>query len=306
MTSYILRRLLFVLPVLWGAATLIFFFIHLIPGDPIDMILGDHVAPGHYERLSAELGLDQPLWTQYWNYLSGLLHGDWGTSIIERRSVLTIIFSRLPYTVALASCALLVTLLVAIPMGTLAALKAGTWIDTLAMGLALLGICLPTFWAGPFFQNIFSVKLDLLPVSGSEGFSYLILPSLTLGAALSGITSRLLRSKMLDVQKMDYILAARAKGLSEWRIVFKHIFRNALIPLVTIVGLQLGALLGGAVVTESIFNWPGLGLELVQGIQRRDFPVVQGIILWITISYVVINLLTDLVIASLSPQIRLS
>lgn len=305
MGPFLIRRFLLALPVIFGVVTLVFLFIHLIPGDPIQILLGENAAPADVASLRAALGLDQPLLKQYGLFLKGLVHGDLGTSIHSKRKVVDHIRERFPATLELALAAMSIAILISIPLGIISAMKSHTLIDRSSMFLALLGISIPNFWLGPMLIIIFSIKLDLLPVTGRGSISHLILPAFTLGASFAALLTRMTRSTMLEVLRADYITTARAKGLSEFTVVVKHALRNALIPIVTIIGLQFGALLGGSIITEKVFSWPGVGRLMIDSIQRRDYPVVQGCILVIALTYVVINLLTDILYAALDPRIRL-
>lgn len=306
MQTVILRRLFFMLPVVWGVSTFVFLIIHLIPGDPIDLMLGETANQVDRQTLRRQLGLDQPLWRQYTTFLQRVVRGDLGQSLHNRRPVSTLIAERLPATASLALAALCVSVGLAIPLGVLAAIRPGSLMDTSSMILALLGVSMPNFWLGPLLILIFSIQLDWLPVSGrgGGGLAYLILPAITLGTGMMAILTRMTRSSMLETLREDYIRTAAAKGLSTWTVVAKHALGNALIPLVTLVGLQGGALLAGAVITETIFAWPGLGDLTIKAIQQRDYPVVQGCVLVIALTYVVVNMLTDMLYAVVDPRIR--
>jgi peptide/nickel transport system permease protein len=306
MQTVVLRRLLFMLPVIWGVSTFVFLIIHLIPGDPIDLMLGETAAQVDRQTLRRQLGLEQPLWRQYVTFLQRLVQGDLGQSLHSRRSVSTLIAERLPATALLALAALCISVGLALPLGILAALRPRSWLDTGSMMLALLGVSMPNFWLGPLLILAFSIQLGWLPVSGrgDGSLSYLILPAVTLGTGMMAILTRMTRSSMLETLREDYIRTATAKGLSTWVVVVKHALSNALIPLVTLIGLQGGALLAGAVITETIFAWPGLGELTVRAIQQRDYPVVQGCVLVIALTYVVMNMITDMLYAVVDPRIR--
>lgn len=306
MRVFLLRRLLFVLPVMWGVASFVFLIIHLLPGDPVDVMLGETASAVDRESLRRQLGLDQPLWQQYVSFARRTLQGDLGRSLHNRRPVRTLIAERLPSTALLAVAAMVVAIGMALPLGIMAALKPRSWLDALAMLLALLGVSMPNFWLGPLLILIFALQLGWLPVSGrgDGGLSYLILPAVTLGTAMLAVLTRMTRAGMLEVFREDYVRTARAKGLAEHVVICKHALSNALIPLVTLIGLQSGALLSGAVVTEMVFAWPGLGSLTIQAIQQRDYPVVQGCVLVIALIYVVVNVLTDVLYARLDPRIR--
>jgi peptide/nickel transport system permease protein len=304
MTRYLIRRLLLTIPVMLGVATLVFALIHLVPGDPAQAMLGEAAPQADVIKLRHSLGLDQPLLTQYRTFLVGLAHGDLGTSFRYNAPVTAQIREKFPNTAALALAAMGFAILFAIPLGVLAAVFRGTFVDHAAMTIALAGISMPNFWLGPLLAILFAVRLGWLPVSGIGGFSHLVLPAVTLGAALSAILARMTRASVLEELRELYVLAARARGLSGARAVVRHAFRNSLIPIVTIVGLQFGAVLTGTIITETIFAWPGLGRLLIQAISFRDYPLVQGCILFISVTYVAMNLLTDLTYGWLDPRIR--
>jgi ABC-type dipeptide/oligopeptide/nickel transport system permease component len=304
MAHFLFRRLLLTIPVLFGVATLVFSLIHLVPGDPVQAMLGESAAPKEVADLRGRLGLDRPLYVQYGSFLKGLAVGDLGTSLRTNQPVTRAIAERLPATAVLAVAAIGVALVVAIPIGILSAVRVGTPVDHVAMTLALLGISMPTFWLGPLLAIIFSIMLGWFPVSGFGTPAHLVLPALTLGAPLAAVLARMTRASVIEELRELYVLAARARGVSRARAVLRHAFRNSLIPIVTILGLQIGALLTGAVITETIFAWPGVGRLLIQSISFRDYPIVQGCILLIALTYVGMNLLTDLVYGLLDPRIR--
>jgi ABC-type dipeptide/oligopeptide/nickel transport system permease component len=304
MLRYLLRRLLLTIPVLLGVATLVFALIHLVPGDPAQAMLGEGVSQSEVTALRHTLGLDRPLLTQYGSFLRGISRGDLGTSFRYNTPVTAQIREKFPNTAILALSAMAVALVFAIPLGILAAVYRGTFVDHAAMTLALVGISMPNFWLGPLLAILFAVRLGWLPVSGTGGLSHLVLPAVTLGAALSAILARMTRASVLEELRELYVLAARARGLSGARAVMRHAFRNSLIPIVTIVGLQFGAVLTGTIITETIFAWPGIGRLLIQAINFRDYPLVQGCILFIAVTYVAMNLITDLTYGLLDPRIR--
>ena len=304
MTRYLLRRLLLTVPVLLGVATLVFALIHLVPGDPAQSMLGESASPAEIARLQKTLGLDRPLLTQYRAFLAGVARGDLGTSFRFGTPVTQEIRKRLPDTAILALCAMAVAIVVAIPLGIVAAVFRGRFLDHAAMTLALAGISMPSFWLGPLLAIFFAVYLGWLPVSGSGTPLHLVLPAVTLGTALAAILARMTRSSVIEELRELYVLAARARGLSQARAVLRHAFRNSLIPVVTIIGLQFGAVLTGTIITETIFGWPGIGRLLIQAINTRDYPLVQGCILFISVTYVAMNLLTDLTYGFLDPRIR--
>jgi peptide/nickel transport system permease protein len=304
MARYLVRRLLLTVPVLFGVATLVFALIHLVPGDPAQAMLGEGASQEEVDRLRTSLGLDRPLPAQYAAFLSGLVRGDLGTSFRYNTPVTQQITARLGNTAMLAFAAMAVAIVFAIPLGIIAAVFRGRAPDHIAMTLALAGISMPNFWLGPLLAILFAVYLGWLPVSGTGSLAHLVLPAVTLGAALSAILARMTRASLLEELRELYVLAARARGLSGARAVLRHAFRNSLIPVVTIIGLQFGAVLTGTIITETIFAWPGLGRLLIQAINFRDYPLVQGCILFISVTYVLMNLLTDLTYGYLDPRIR--
>jgi ABC-type dipeptide/oligopeptide/nickel transport system permease component len=306
MARHILQRFLLTLPALWLVLTLVFLLIHLVPGDPVEQMLGEGAAPGQITELRHGLGLDQPLYVQYGRYLVRLVRGDLGQSLKFQAPVRRIIFERYPATLALAFLALLVCASIAIPAGVLAAHRRGHSADRAVGVFTLLGLAVPNFALGPMLILLFSIELGWLPVSGRGSLSYYILPAATLGAALAAILTRMVRGSMLEELSSDYVRTARAKGLSPRAVLFRHAFRNALIPIITILGLQFGTLLAGTIVTETIFSWPGIGRLTVQAISSRDYPLLQGCILVIAVSYVLVNLLTDFLYAVIDPRVRLS
>ena len=305
MLRFLVRRVLLTIPVLLGVATLVFSLIHLIPGDPAQSMLGDGAPQESINELRSRLGLDRPLYVQYFSFLNGVVHGNLGTSLRTSESVTGAIADRLPATFELAAAAMLVAVVIAIPLGVIAAARAGSFIDHVATTLALVGISMPNFWLGPLLAIVFAVELGWLPVSGRGTLAQLVLPALTLGAPLAAVLARTTRASVIDELRELYVTAARARGVSRARAVLKHAFRNSLIPIVTVLGLQLGAVLTGAVITETIFAWPGVGRLLIQSIGFRDYPLVQGCILLIALTYVSMNLLTDLAYGLLDPRIRL-
>lgn len=305
MLRFFLRRLSHAVIVVCGVAVLVFSLIHLIPGDPVEVMLGEAAQPADLQALRHALGLDQALHIQFWRYLQGLAHLDLGTSLHSRRPVLDMLLERLPATLELTVAALLLAISVALPLGVIAALRKNSGWDRGAMAFAMLGVSVPSFWMGPVLILVFAVWLGWLPVSGRDGISSLLLPAITLGLGMASILARMVRSALLDTLNEDYIRTARAKGLPMRTVVWRHALRNALLPVITLLGLQLGALLGGAVITETVFAWPGIGLLVVESIQRRDYPVVQACVLFISIAYVLVNTLTDLVYAQVDPRVRL-
>jgi peptide/nickel transport system permease protein len=283
----------------------VFFLIHLVPGDPVEVMLGESARPADREALRHALGLDLPLPVQLFNFLEGLVRFDLGESLHSKRAITEILLERVPATLELAVAALVVAVGLAMPLGAVAALRRRTGWDTGAMTFAVLGVSIPNFVMGPLLILMFSFWLGWFPVSGREGVASLVLPALTLGTALSAILARMVRSSLLEVLGEDYIRTARAKGLGEFQVILKHALRNATLPIITILGLQLGTLLGGAVITEIVFSWPGVGQLTIESIQRRDYPVLQACVLLISVAYVLVNTLTDIVYAWLDPRIRI-
>jgi peptide/nickel transport system permease protein len=300
---YFLNRLLLLLPTLFGALTLVFFLINLVPGDPVEVMLGETASTTDKEELRRQLGLDQPVLTRYTGFLADLSRGDLGHSLYENAEVAKVIAARLPATFELTLCAMIVAIIISFPLATLAALKHGTWIDRSALFFSLLGLSIPNFWLGPMLMILLSIHLGWLPVSGRGGVSHLILPSLTLGIAMAAILTRILRTSLLRTVNLDFIKAARAKGLGEPVVWLKHMLRNALMPVVSILGLQFGSLLAGSIITETIFSWPGIGRLMVQAIQTRDYPLVQGCVLVVATGYLVVNFITDLAYSVIDPRI---
>ena len=305
MLSFLIRRVALTLPVTWIVVTLVFGLIHLVPGDPIAQMLGEGASVTEVARLRHELKLDLPIMEQYKTYLIGLYHGNLGMSFRDQQPVMASIKARYPATIQLAVAALVLSLLFAIPAGVLSAIRQRRFADR-ALGLvSLLGVSLPNFALGPLLILLFSIMLGLLPVSGRNGLSHLILPAATLSLGLSAMTMRMVRSSMLEEIHQDYVRTARAKGLKERTVLLKHALRNGLIPVITILGLQMGSLLAGAIITETIFSWPGLGRLTIQAINSRDYPLAQGCILTISLTYIFVNLITDLMYSVVDPRIRL-
>jgi len=302
---YIGQRVLYAIPALWLIVTMVFMLAHLVPGDPVAQMLGEGARVEDLQQLRHALGLDLPLLTQYGRYMLGVLHGNLGESFRFQQPVLKVVGSHYPATLELAIVALLICAAIAIPAGVLAAHRRGERTDHAVGVLTLFGLSIPNFALGPILILVFSVMLGWLPVSGRGGILHLVLPAFTLGAALAAILTRMVRTSVIEELSADYIRTARAKGLSEPAVLFRHAFRNALIPILTILGLQFGTLLAGTIVTESIFAWPGIGRLAVQAIGARDYPLLQGCILLIAVSYVMVNLLTDFVYAVVDPRVRL-
>ncbi len=304
MVKFILSRILSALVVVVGVACLVFLLIHLIPGDPVDVMLGETARTADKEALRQTLGLHLPIHEQVIQYFKGLITLNWGRSIFSGRSVSSLILERLPATVELSVAAMFIAVMIAFPLGILAAIRHKTFIDISAMGFALLGVSIPNFWLGPLLIMAGALWLGWFPVSGREGWTSLILPAITLGTAMAAILSRMIRSSLLEIIHEDFVRTARAKGVPEWKVIVHHGLRNALLPVITLLGLQLGALLGGAVITETVFSWPGLGLLTVEAIQRRDYPVVQASVLCISMLYVLINFFTDVLYHWIDPRVN--
>ena len=305
MLTFLLPRIISTVIVVLGVACLVFLLIHLIPGDPVDVMLGETATPADKAALRESLGLHLPIQEQVAQYFTGLFTFQWGTSIFSGRPVSSLLLERLPATVELGVAALLIAMTIAFPLGILAAVRHKTIVDFSAMGFALFGVSIPNFWLGPLLIMIGALWLGWFPVSGREGWSSIVLPALTLGTAMAAILSRMIRSSLLEVVHEDFIRTARAKGLPEWRVMVQHGLRNALLPVITLLGLQLGALLGGAVITETVFSWPGIGQLVVEAIQRRDYPVVQGAVLCISLIYVLVNFFTDILYHWVDPRVSL-
>jgi peptide/nickel transport system permease protein len=304
--NYLARRILGLIPVALGVATLTFGLIHLVPGDPVVAMLGESASPGDVASMRHELGLDQPLWQQYVSFLDGIVHGNLGTSISTGEPVARLIAQRYPATLELACAGLVVAIVVAFPLGIIAGADPGGPGDVGAMGFAILGISIPHIYLGPLLMIVFSLDLGWLPLTGRGGFSHLVLPALTLGTALAAIVARMLRQSIVQTLHTDYMRTARSKGLSRMGALLHHGLRNALTPVITLLGLEAGALLTGAIITEVIFSWPGLGRLLITAISARDYPLVEGCVLTFAMSYVIVNMLTDFVYALVDPRIRLT
>lgn len=302
--NYVLKRILWLFPIVLGVITVVFFLIHFIPGDPVDIMLGENARPMDKQLLHHELGLDKPLFSQYINFVKNIARGNLGESLHSKQPVLSIILKKYPATMELMLAAIIVALIISMPLGILSALKQYSFMDNTSLIISLLGISMPNFWLGPLLIILFSIQLGWLPVSGRGGISNLILPAITLGTAMAAILTRMIRSSLLDVLDEEYITTAKAKGLPYKKIILKHALKNALIPVITILGLQIGALLTGSIITEMIFAWPGLGRLTIQAIYTRDYPLVQGCVLVIAMSYVLVNLLTDMVYTFIDPRIH--
>jgi len=292
------------LPVLWLVVSLVFLLIHLVPGDPIQQMLGEGAAAADIQATRHAYGLDAPLGTQYLRYWTGVLHGNLGVSIRFNQSVTSLIAQRYPYTLELTLAALLVAIALALPAGVRSAQRRDRWDDRVLSVISLFGLSFPNFALGPILILFFAIELGWLPVSGTGTVAHIVLPAITMGGALAAILTRMVRTSMLEELSQDYIRTARAKGLPEHTVVYRHALRNAIIPVVTVLGLQFGALLAGAIVTETIFSWPGIGRLTISAISNRDYYLVQGCILAIGLTYVAVNFLTDLLYSAVNPRIR--
>ncbi|HVK61363.1 MAG TPA: ABC transporter permease [Bdellovibrionales bacterium] len=302
--TFIARRLALALPALIGVAIFSFLLIHFIPGDPVDIMLGDQASAADREALRHAIGLDLPLTQQFVNYAKGLARFDLGTSLMSGRKVNDVIATHLQPTLELAFAAFLLALCIGLPLGVLAARFRDRMPDRALKGFSLLGTSAPSYWTGPILVYLFALKLNWLPISERDGFENLILPAFTLSLGLSAVLVQITRAAMLETLSEDFIRTARAKGVPEIRVYFRHALANASVPVATVIGLQLGALLTGTVIVETIFDWPGIGTLLYQSISRRDYPVVQGCILLIAVTYVLVNVLTEIVQAALHPRMR--
>ena len=304
MLRYITTRLLYAIPVVWLVVSVVFLLIHLVPGDPIAQMLGEGAAAADIEVARHAYGLDQPLGQQYLHYWRGVLHGDLGQSLRYSQPVTTLLAQRYPFTMRLTFAAMAVALVLSIPAGVRSARRRNLWDDRVIGLVSLLGLSFPNFALGPILILFFAIFLGILPVSGAGTWMHLVLPALTLGGGLAAILTRMVRTSMLEELNQDYIRTARAKGLPERTVVYKHALRNAAVPVLTVVGLQFGSLLAGAIVTETIFAWPGIGRLTVQAISNRDYYVVQGCILAIGLTYVAVNFITDFLYSLANPRIR--
>jgi ABC-type dipeptide/oligopeptide/nickel transport system permease component len=304
MLRYLALRLLYTLPVIWLVVSLVFLLIHLVPGNPILQMLGEGAPAADIQAARHAYGLDAPLGQQYLHYWKGVLRGDLGPSLRYNQNVGRLIAQRYPYTLQLTIAALVVAIVLSIPAGVRSARRRNRWDDRALSVISLFGLSFPNFALGPVLILLFAVDLGWLPVSGSGSFAHLVLPAITMGSALAAILTRMVRTSMLEELGQDYIRTARAKGLPERTVVYRHALRNAMIPVITVLGLQFGALLAGAIVTETIFSWPGIGRLTIQAISNRDYYLVQGCILAIGLTYVGVNFLTDLVYSAVNPRIR--
>ena len=300
----ILQRVFYTLPVIWLVVSIVFLLIHLVPGDPIAQMLGEGAPPSDIAATRHAYGLDAPLGTQYVRYWNGVVHGDLGRSLRYNQSVAQLIAQRYPYTLQLTLASLFIAIVLSIPAGVRSALHRNRWDDRVLSVVSLFGLSFPNFALGPILILIFAIKFGWLPVSGAGSFANLVLPAVTMGSALAAILTRMVRTSMLEELGQDYVRTARAKGLPERTVVYRHALRNAMIPVLTVLGLQFGALLAGAIVTEKIFSWPGIGRLTIDAISNRDYSVVQGCILAIGLTYVAVNFLTDVLYSVANPRIR--
>ncbi len=291
-------------PVIFGVLLLTFLLVHLVPGDPVEVMLGESASAADRTQLSADLGLDQSLVVQFGRYLNKVVHGDLGVSIHSKKPISDLLVERLPATAKLALLALSFAIFIGLPLGILAALNVKKWPDKLANLLSLTISAMPHFWMGPMLMMLFALWLGLLPVSGMETTSSIILPAMTLGFGLAAILTRMTRASMLEVLHEDFIRTARAKGLNESTVILRHALRAALLPIITVLGLQLGSLLAGAVITETVFAWDGIGRLLVESIEKRDYPVTQACVMVVALTYVVVNFVTDLLYTKIDPRVR--
>lgn len=305
MLNYLCSRLLSSFIVIFGVTTMVFLLIHIVPGDPVEVMLGETAQVADRQFLRESLGLHLPLWQQWLEYHKHLMQLDLGHSIHSREPVNRILAERIPATILLALSSLFIAMIIALPAGVVAAVKKGTLWDTGTMAFSVLGVSIPNFCMGPLLILLFSLWLGWFPVSGKESISSLVLPTITLGTALSALLSRMVRASLLEVLSEDYIKAARARGLNSSIIIWRHALLNASLPVITVLGMQFGTLLAGAVITETIFSWPGIGQLTIESIQKRDYPVTQACILLISITYVFVNLLTDILYTCIDPRIRL-
>lgn len=300
----LLKRLLYTVPVIWLVVSMVFLLIHLVPGDPVEQMLGEGATASDLSALRHEYGLDRPLGVQYLHYWRGVIQGNLGRSLRLSDSVTHLLLTRYPYTLELTIAAVVLGLALALPAGVWAALRRSQWQDSTVGVVSLLGLSFPGFALGPILILLVSIKLGWLPVSGAGSPSHLVLPAITMGGSLAAILTRMVRTAMLEELGQDYVRTARAKGLPEHVVVYRHALRNAIIPVMTLVGLQFGALLAGAIVTETIFSWPGIGRLTVSAISNRDYPLVQGCILAVGLTYVLVNLLTDVLYTVANPRMR--
>lgn len=304
MHKYIIRRLLLLIPVIIGVTFLVFTIMYFTPGNAALNKLGERAPEAEVQALMEEMGLNDPLLVQYFRYISKAIRGDFGRSYKSNKSVFSEVFSRFPATLKLTAASIFLAIILGIPIGIISATKQYTLTDSIAMILALIGVSMPVFWLGLMLILVFSVWLGILPSSGSDTLRHLVLPAFSLGVGSLAIITRMTRSSMLEVVRQDYIRTARSKGVSERKVINKHALKNALIPIVTVVGLQFGSLLGGAVLTETVFSWPGVGRLMVESIKAKDTPMVLASVIFISVTFSIVNLLVDILYAYIDPRIK--
>ena len=304
MAKYIAKRLICMIPVILGVTLLVFFIMNLAPGDPAQIILGEQATPEQIAELRTQMGLDKPLIVQYINYILKLLHGDFGTSYSSGKSVTNEIFACFPYTVKLTLVAAVVSILLALPLGILAAIKQNSWVDNLSMIISLIGVSMPIFWLALMLILVFALKLGWFPVYGAESWKSIVLPAISLGFMNMASIARTTRSSMVETIRQDYIRTAYAKGLDKHKIIMHHAFRNGMLPTITVIGLGIGSMLGGSVLTETVFAWPGVGRLMIQAINGRDTPMVMGCIVLMTVCFSFVNLIVDLLYGAVDPRVR--
>lgn len=304
MLKFIVKRLLALIPVLIGVTLIVFLILSFAPGDPARVILGEQARPEDIEALREQMGLNDPVLVQYGRYMVNLFQGDMGTSYKTKNQVSSEIISRLPNTVKLAASATLVSILFALPLGVIAAVKQNTWIDGVSMFIALLGVSMPVFWLALLMILLFSLRLGWFPASGADGWKAMVLPSCALGFLHMASIARTTRSSMLETIRQDYIRTVRAKGVSERKVITRHALKNALIPTITVIGLQIGAMMGGSVLTETVFAWPGIGRLMIQSIQGRDIPMVLGCVIMFSMMFAIVNLIVDVLYGFVDPRIK--
>ncbi len=304
MRGFLIKRILLAVPTIFGVVTLVFFLIHIVPGDPVALMLGDYATKQELTQMRHELNLDKPITEQYMLYMDNLLHGNIGTSLYYKKPVLTIVMQRFGYTAMLALFAMILALFISIPLGILSAYKQGTWADKIIASTSILGISLPNFWIAIILIIIFSLKLNLLPVAGAQSPLSIILPGVTLAIGMSAITIRMVRANMITAIRNESFTANLAKGISIRRTLFIHALKATLIPVITLVGMQFGLLLSGAIITETVFSWPGMGRLLVDSVMTRDYPLLNGTVLVIALIYVIVNLITDVLYYIVEPRMR--
>ncbi len=304
MSGYIIRRVLFMIPSLLAAVTIVFVIFRLVPGDPAAIVAGETAVRETVEAMRHQMGLDQPIYIQYFNYVWGLLHGDLGMSLVYKQGAMPALMSRIPATVQLATAAMTIAVIVGMTVGVISALRFHSFFDNASSVFAVLGICMPSFWLGMLLMMVFSVGLRLLPTTGTGTINHLVLPAVTLSVYPMALIARMTRSSMLEAINQDYVRTARAKGLPERLVVIRHALRNALVPTITIVGLQSGYLLGGSIIVETVFAWPGIGLLMIDSIRLRDYTTAQGVTIFFSAAFLTINLLVDLLYVYVNPQVH--